>query len=172
MTVEFTANDSILNVQFEGREFPLVENEDGVVSATPNLYSLDSKDGVLTPIDRVAPKPTSPLGVLWTGLCTIYEYQEVTDPNTCQTTHELFPVVVNEPCRISFTRETSAVITSGAAQVVQITMLFIRPDLNIKEGSVIEVTQRGRTVKYQRSSKPAVYSNHQEVVLELYEEHA
>lgn len=115
---------------------------------------------------------TNPLSVLWVGRCTIYEYQEMTDPDTHQTTHELLPVVADEPCRLSFTRETSTGIVNGVAQMTQTTMLFIRPDLEINAGSVIEVTQRGRTTKYRRSSKPAIYSDHQEVVLELYEDKA
>ena len=109
---------------------------------------------------------------LWVGKCTIYEYLPVTDPTTHQTTHKLEPVVVNEPCRVSYTRETNTAVVEGAPQVIQTTMLFIRPDLEIKSGSVIEITQHGRTIKYKGSSKPALYSNHQEVVLELYEEHA
>ena len=51
-------------------------------------------------------------------------------------------------------------------------MLFIRPDLEIKEGSVIEITQNGVTNRYKRASKPAVYTRHQEVALELYEDNA
>ena len=172
MTVEFTTTDNVLSVLFEGQEKPLVDAENGVVEASPNLYSLVSDDGILVATDRIPPEPSSPLGKLWVGICTIYEYQEVTDPDTYQTKQKLFPVVVNEPCRISFTREITTNIINGAAEVAQTTMLFIRPELDIKPGSVIEVTQHGRTVKYKGSTKPALYTNHQEVVLELYEEHA
>lgn len=112
----------------------------------------------------------NPLKVLWIGLCTISEYKEVTDTETYQTSHTLVPVVVDEPCRLSYKRETTSNVVNGAAEVVQSIVLIIRPDLEIKEGSVIEVTQRHRTTKYKRSSKPAIYTNHQEVVLELYEE--
>ena len=114
----------------------------------------------------------NPLAILWKGKATISEYQEVTDKDTWATSHELVPVVENEPCRVSYSREPSTNIVTGAAQLTQIIMLFIRPDIEIKAGSVIEVTQEGRTVKYKRSSKPAIYSNHQEVVLELYEDNA
>ena len=112
----------------------------------------------------------NPLAILWTGKCTIYEYQDVTDPETYQTNHTLVPVVIDEPCRVSYTRETSTVLVNGTAKVSQLTVLFIRPDLKIKAGSVIEVTQHGRTLKYKGSSEPALYSKHQEVNLELYEE--
>ena len=113
----------------------------------------------------------NPLSVLWIGKCTIYEYQDVIDPVTHRTSQKEVAVVVDEPCRVSHTRETSTQINNGLAEVAQVTMLFTRPDLEIKPGSVIEVTQHGRTTKYKGSSKSALYTNHQEVVLELYEGH-
>lgn len=114
----------------------------------------------------------NPLEILWIGRATISEYQSVTNPDTYETTQELVPVVTDEPCRVSYTRETVTDIQSGASSVVQLIMLFIRPDIDIKAGSVIEVTQRGKTTKFKRSSKPAIYTNHQEVSLELYEDKA
>lgn len=114
----------------------------------------------------------NPLALLWTGKCTIYEYQPVTHPNTFQTTHELVAVIVDEPCRLSYNREQATNIQSGAAVVSQGITLFIRPDLVIRTGSVIEITQNNVTERYKGSGKPAVYRNHQEIVLELDEENA
>lgn len=114
----------------------------------------------------------NPLATLWKGKATIFEYQEFIDEETWETSHKLVAVVMDEPCRVSYRQEPSTNIATGAAQLTQIIMLFIRPDIDIKAGSVIEVTQDGRTLKYKRSSKPAIYSNHQEVVLELYEDKA
>lgn len=114
----------------------------------------------------------NPLSVLWIGRCTIYEYQDVIDPDTYQTKHSLVSVTVNEPCRLSHTREGTVEVSDGAPYVAQSIVLFVRPDLTIKEGSVIEVTQHGVTNKYKRASKPSVYTNHQEVALELYEDNA
>lgn len=115
---------------------------------------------------------TNPLSILWVGKCTISEYEKVTDPETYQTNHKLVPVVTDEPCRLSHRNETPVSVADGAPFVHQTIVLFIRPDLVIKEGSVIEVTQNGVTNKYKRASKPAVYTNHQEVALELYEDNA
>ena len=114
----------------------------------------------------------NPLSVLWIGKCTIYEYQNVTDPETYQTTQEEIPVLIDEPCRLSYNHEQSTNIQSGAAVVSQSITLFIRPDLKIKPGSVIEITQHGVTERYKGSGKPAVYSNHQQIVLELYDNEA
>ena len=115
---------------------------------------------------------TNPLSLLWTGRCTILEYEDVTDPNTFQTSQREVIVVEDEPCRISFSSEAITNPTTGLAEMSQFTVLFIRPDLEIDPGSIIEVTQNGRTTKYKRSGKPAVYTYHQEIRLTLYEEYA
>lgn len=111
----------------------------------------------------------NPLSVLWIGRCTIYEYEDMTDPVTYQTTQKEVVVLEDEPCRLSYNREQATNIQSGAAVVSQSITLFIRPDLDIAPGSVIEITQHGRTTKYKGSGKPAIYTNHQEIVLELYD---
>ena len=118
----------------------------------------------------------NPLAILWKGKCTIYEFVDTTDPDTHQTIQTLKAVVTDEPCRLSFSRvmsqSTTTQIVQGAAEQVQIIKLFLRPDITINAGSVIEVTQNGATTKYKRSSVPAIYTQHQEVTLELYEERA
>lgn len=117
-------------------------------------------------------KKPNPMQRLWIGKCTIYEYEDITDPNTFQTTQKEVAVLVDEPCRLSYNKEQSTNIQNGAAVVSQSITLFIRPDLVIKTGSVIEITQHGKTVKYKGSGMPAIYTNHQEIILELYEENA
>lgn len=119
----------------------------------------------------------NPLSILWIGTATIYEYQETTNPETHQTSYELTPVIIDEPCRVSYgqaaySRGNTVDINNGVPYATQSIVLFIRPDITIKEGSVIEVTQHNVTTKYKRASKPAVHSQHQEVILELYEDNA
>lgn len=111
----------------------------------------------------------NPLAVLWTGRCTIYEHQDKVNPITHQTTQVEVPVVVDEPCRLSYNYEQATDIQSGAAVVSQSITLFIRPDLVINPGSVIEITQHGVTEKYKGSGNPSVYCNHQQITLELYD---
>jgi hypothetical protein len=115
---------------------------------------------------------SNPLATLWTGKCTIYEYEDVTDPITKQTTQHEVATLVDEPCRLSYRYEQATNIKSGAAVISQGVTLFIRPDLVINPGSVIEITQHGKTCKYKGSGQPAVYCNHQEIVLELYNDEA
>ena len=118
----------------------------------------------------------NPLAILWKGKCTIYEFVDTTDPDTHQTIQTLKAVVTDEPCRLSFSQvmsqSTTTQIVQGAAEQVQIIKLFLRPDITINAGSVIEVTQNGVATKYKRSNVPAIYTQHQEVTLELYEERA
>ena len=114
----------------------------------------------------------NPLAVLWSGRCTIYEYEDFIDPKTNQTVLREVPVLIDEPCRLSYNNEPTATMQNGAAVISQGITLFIRPDLVIMPGSVIEVTQNGVTEKYKGSGKPAIYSNHQQITLQLYEENA
>lgn len=114
----------------------------------------------------------NPLSLLWTGKCTIYEFENITDPETFQTVQHEVAVLVDEPCRLSYNHEQATNIANGAAVVSQSITLFIRPDLEIKPGSVIEITQNNVTERYKGSGQPAIYSNHQEIVLQLYEDNA
>ena len=109
---------------------------------------------------------------LWTGKCTIYEYEDEVHPNTYQTTQKMIVVLSDEPCRLSYNHEQATNIQSGAAVVSQSITLFIRPDLVINPGSVIEITQNGVTERYKGSGQPAIYSNHQQIILQLYEDNA
>ena len=81
-------------------------------------------------------------------------------------------VLENQPCKLSFETLKSAVQTDSAATVAQITKLFVSPDVSIRAGSKITVTQDGVTTDYTRSGVPAVYPTHQEIVLELFKEYA
>lgn len=114
----------------------------------------------------------NPLATLWVGRCTIYEYEDVVDPKTYQTTQKEVPVLIDEPCRLSYNYEQATNIQSGAAVVSQSITLFIRPDLVIKPGSVIEITQNNVKERYHGSGQPAIYSNHQEIILQLYDGNA
>ena len=110
---------------------------------------------------------------MWIGKLSLYNYQDVTDPITHQTTHKLACICENEPCRVSYQREFTkpSYIEGGVGTADQRITLITRPDLCIEAGSVIEVTQRGVTVKYKRASAPMIYTHHQEVWLELFEDY-
>lgn len=103
------------------------------------------------------------------GLVTVSEYQKVKDPVTALTSYKEVVVLENQPCKLSFESITTAVQTEAATTISQATKLFISPDIVIKPGSKLTVTQTGVTTAYTGSGVPAVYPTHQEIMLELFE---
>lgn len=106
---------------------------------------------------------------LWDGRATITVREGVLDERTGRT-EPVERVTASElPCRISFATVKSTEPDEEAAKVAQTVTLYIDPDLVIPEGSKITVTQNQVTTDYERSGKAAVYTDHQEVPLELWE---
>ena len=102
----------------------------------------------------------------YNGLCTIVEYGSVTDPVTKRTTQKEITVIENQPCNLSF-ESISAVVQTDTA-VSQGTKLFLSPEIKVKSGSKIIVEQNGIKTEYSASSEPAIYPEHQEIMLELF----
>lgn len=67
----------------------------------------------------------------------------------------------------SSTKENEDVDTAS-----QKIVLFIDKDTEIPAGSKIVVTRNGCECTYAQSGRPAMYSNHQEIALELFNEYA
>jgi hypothetical protein len=105
---------------------------------------------------------------MYTGKCTVWKYQAVKNPVTKISSQDEVAVVTDQPCRLSFKNITTVSAADGAATVTQIVKLLLAPEVIIKPGSKITVTQNGITTDYQSSGKPAVYTHHQEIILELF----
>ena len=105
---------------------------------------------------------------LYNGLCDIIEYRNSTDPVTKITAAQEVQVCTAQKCRLSFKSSPPIGESQTADTVQQITKLFIAPEVEVKAGSKIVVTQNGVTKAYQRSGEPAIYETHQEIVLELF----
>lgn len=103
------------------------------------------------------------------GLCTVAEYGPVKNPITKITRHVESNVLNNEPCRLSYKNIAQANPTGTGTVLIQVIKLFMAPELKIKPGSKIIVTQNGETTEYKNSGKPAIYSSHQEIILELFD---
>lgn len=102
------------------------------------------------------------------GLCTIYEYTEIEDPDTGETIPSPEPVPVHEniPCKLSKKAIAPASEAEVANTIKYEPVLFINPDIEIKPGSKIVVTQHGATREYVKSGEPFVYETHQEIMLQ------
>jgi len=110
---------------------------------------------------------------LYDSTCNIYEYGRFkNEDGITQTGLNPDPIVTNQPCRLSFESIKPTNQTETVAKIAQSIKLFIAPELEIKPNSVIVVNRLGKTTKYSFSSVPAVYSSHQEISLNLYEDEA
>ena len=109
---------------------------------------------------------------LWDGLATVTVLDG--DLNTANgRTQQAERVVLKDVlCRISFKTVKSTELVDRAAQVAQTVTLHIDPAVDIPAGSKITVTQDGVTCDYEQSGKPAVYTAHKEIPLELFKEWA
>lgn len=104
---------------------------------------------------------------LWAGVCNIFGFKDVEDEYGA-TSHAEVMLFENLPCRLSFKNISQTSQTESFAVSSQVVKLFIAPDVYVPPGSVIEVTQNGITRKYKHSGISAIYTNHQEIVLEAY----
>lgn len=102
------------------------------------------------------------------GICRLYESRQVKDEKTKITSEERVLVEPGFPCRLSFNTSTVKE-KEGVFVKMQETKLFCAPEREILAGSLLEITQDGRTALYEQSGYPAVYESHQEIALTLKE---
>lgn len=105
---------------------------------------------------------------MYIGTCDVVEHQKVTDPTTKKTGFVDATVLMGQKCRLSF----KSIPTTGDGNTAALTQeikLFISPDVTIKDGSKIIVTQNGVTKSYTNSSEPSLYETHQEITLKLFD---
>ncbi len=102
------------------------------------------------------------------GVCDVVEYGDILDEQTKITSQGEIVVLEGQPCKLSFETISAASQSDTVASVSQRTKLFISPEITVKSGSKIVVTQNGITTEYAASGEPAVYFSHQEIMLELF----
>lgn len=108
---------------------------------------------------------------MWTGICNIFWFKN--SKNKYGTVvSEVKELYKNIPCRLSFKNISQTEQTESVAKTSQVVKLFIAPEVYVPPGSIIEVTQNGVTRKYKHSGISAVYTNHQEIVLDVEQEKA
>ncbi|MCD7997417.1 MAG: hypothetical protein LUH21_09305 [Clostridiales bacterium] len=106
------------------------------------------------------------------GTCRIYGMQSVKDPVTKVTSQEEVLKQEEIPYHLSYSNTAPAAGSDMVTAVAQTIKLFLAPEPVVPPGSRIEVTQQGRTESYVQSGKAAVYSSHQEILLELWRDYA
>lgn len=107
---------------------------------------------------------------LYVGVCSVSELETERDKKTGRSVQVERAVIENQPCRLSFVSHNTTTKNNDIVyEKPQEVKLFISPDIVIKEGSKIVVTQNGRTKAYKSSGAPCVYVTHQEITLENFE---
>lgn len=94
--------------------------------------------------------------------------QMVGEKNPVHKRIEMIEKVVHKsvPCRLSIKNIATASDSDTASSAVQLTTVFIAPELDIPAGSKFLITHYGRQFKYESSGYPAIYSSHQEIRLQ------
>lgn len=109
---------------------------------------------------------------LYFDKATIIEYREISNSEDYSTGVEEVIVCEDEPCKISHDYASSNRDDVAADDLILTSILIIRPDLTVKSGSKIVVTRHGVSTVYKNSGEPAMYMNHQQITLELWEDRA
>lgn len=104
---------------------------------------------------------------MYIGTCTITEHQKVKKENK-STGFQDVVVLENQPCKLSFEKITNTSQTETAALVVQTAKVLIAPEIRIKPGSKLTITQNNVTTEFKNSGEPAMFGSHQEIILELF----
>lgn len=102
------------------------------------------------------------------SICRVIEYRQEKDPVTKKTVSREVEVFQDKPCKVSYSNGKNANQTNVANAISQGIKVFIAPELDIKPGSKLVITGKGRTTEYKNSGVSAVYDTHQEIVLELF----
>lgn len=101
--------------------------------------------------------------------CNIIEHQKYQKENK-STAFKDVTVLKDQKCKLSFESIAKNSQDDVKSNVVQTTKLFIAPEIEIKTGSRIDVTNvLGQVTSYKSSGKPAICQTHQEIMLELFE---
>lgn len=119
-------------------------------------------------IDAARKAARSAVESTYEGVCTVVEYTSTTDEETKIFRQKEEVVIQNQPCRLSFEKISAVVQTDAAAKMSQGVKLFVVPEVTVRPGSKIIVTQNGVTGEYAASGPPAVYPSHQEILLERF----
>ena len=108
---------------------------------------------------------------MWTGICNIFGFKN--SKNKYGTVvSEVKELYKNIPCRLSFKNISQTEQTESVDKTSQVVKLFIAPEVYVPPGSIVEVIQNGVTRKYKHSGISAVYTNHQEIILDAEQEKA
>jgi hypothetical protein len=103
---------------------------------------------------------------MYTDRVIVYRYSKIKDPVTKETKLVPQPVYTDQPCRLSQIALGKNDQTEAQNEIRYETKLFIAPEIDIRQGDLLEVTRGTVTRKKYTAGEPFLYSTHQEVSLQ------
>lgn len=100
------------------------------------------------------------------SLCNVISFVEYTDEYGILQ-HSQKTVLKDIPCRVCYKSINSAATGKAADYITQKVILMVARDINIENGSLINVTKNGQTVAYQKTGEAALYDSHREIAMLL-----
>ncbi len=106
-----------------------------------------------------------------TGVMTVYNFIPVKEKDSGFTDFKLEAVLTDIPCRLSYQDKQSAT-QNEPAKALKSVRVITAVDVDIQEGSILEITFNGQTQKYKQAGRTHVNDFRKSIPLEIYEEHA
>lgn len=117
-------------------------------------------------------KITKDLEKLYLDSCDIYEYEKYIDDNTKALKQRLILKYSNVRCKMSNYICSSNLVfykeDKFKNSIQKKIKIFLGKEFSIKAGSVIDITRDGEKVRYKNCSSPSIYTNHQEIIAEVF----
>lgn len=108
---------------------------------------------------------------LYRDSADIYVVEKKVNPETKRTESEYKLIHSEVPCKLSiktsYITDNSETVSTSQQSIT----LFLSPDIVVPSGSRFLIRHFGRDMKFEQSGLPAVYPDHQEIIL-LYDEWA
>jgi len=92
----------------------------------------------------------------------IFELKDITVRN--RTRQELTKVYENIPCALSKRNPTNVYMNNEYGNMDYTYELFTSPNIIIKAGSIVKVTQQGKVYELENLGEPMLYPTHQEII--------
>lgn len=106
---------------------------------------------------------------LWKDVCSVYVQEEHVNLNNKRTQFTETLLFENEPCKLSFESALPSDAAGNVSSVSQKVKLFIGNNVTIPEGSKVCVTRGDKVYTYKSSGIPSVFTEHQEIALEIFD---
>ena len=96
-------------------------------------------------------------------ICTIKRKEKIKNPNTGVTETKEIIVVENVKCALS-KKDIQTINVDGIGTLAFSHLLFLNPNVDVREGDTVEVTSMGN-ISFFLASKPFYYSSHSQTLL-------